>query len=303
MGEIPRDRREAAILARAEAQWGLLRRSDLVGLGLRPDAIRYRLRNQRLHALHPGVYALGHRAISRKAEFLAGVWWCGGDAALAGQSACAFRGWVAEDFDHPPPVHVITTRKKHSRPGVVVHVTRRLPADDVLTFERLLRVTDDARTLIDRADHLPYPELRLLADALRELPFARLEEKHARLPGRAGWARTELLMRSEDARARSVLERRFTTYAARHAIRPPDERNVVVAGNEADCVWYGPRLVLELDSRAHHQRRREMLEDHRRDRRYRSAGFTPIRVMWEELEPSDCAVARELHRYLDVTPA
>ena len=35
-----------------------------------------------------------------------------------------------------------------------------------------------------------------------------------------------------------------------------------------------------------------------RDRRYRRAGWTPIRVMWEELEPDDDTVAVELRELL-----
>jgi len=286
------------VAERAEAQWGILRRGDLATLGVHGRRIcRWAIKGS-LHELHPGVYALGHRAISRKAEFLAATWWCGGDAALADESACAFYGWVTEDWEHPPPVHVTTTRCKRSRPGVVVHQTRRLPPADVLTFERLLRVTDRARTLIDRADRLSYRELRLLADRPRSLPREELAKKHLLLPGRAGWRSTELLIHSEDARAKSVLERRFTAYARHHALRPPDARNAVVAGCEADCVWREPRVVVELDSRSHHQRRSEMLEDKRRDRRYLLAGWTPVRLMWEELEADDPAVAGQLARFL-----
>lgn len=293
-----RDPLDRAIVAMAERQWGVLRRRDLIALGLGPKALAYRARKGRLHELHPGVYALGHRAISRRAEFLAATWWCGGDGALADESACAFYGWSSEDVDRPPPVHVTTTQRRRSRPGVVVHETRRLPHDDVLTFERLLRVTDTARTLIDRADHLGYRELRGLADQLRVLPREQLAERHARLPGRVGWRRTELLIRSEDADARSVLERRFTTYLRRHGLPQPDGRNVVVAGAQVDCVYVAPRLAVELDSRAHHQRRAEMLDDRRRDRRLLLAGWTPIRLMWAELDPDDPLVARELRRLL-----
>lgn len=41
-----------------------------------------------------------------------------------------------------------------------------------------------------------------------------------------------------------------------------------------------------------------MLQDKQRDRRYRRAGFTPIRVMWEELELHDATVAEELRERL-----
>lgn len=48
----------------------------------------------------PGVYALGHRALSRRAEFLAAVWWCGPSSALSHASAAAFKRWIKEDLEH-----------------------------------------------------------------------------------------------------------------------------------------------------------------------------------------------------------
>jgi very-short-patch-repair endonuclease len=289
---------ERSIVETAERQWGLLRRGQLLDLGLGADAIRHRVRSGRLHVLHPGVYALGHRAISRKAEYLAAVWWVGGDAALSDVSACAFRGWLEEDYDHPGPVHVTTTKARRSRPGVVVHRTRRLPATDVLTYERLLRVTDEARTLVDRADRGSYRELRLLADRLRRLPTRRLQQCQEALPGRAGHSRIARLVTSRDARTRSVLERRLTAYLDHYGLPQPDARNELVAGCQADAVYVEERLALELDSRAHHQRVAEMREDKRRDRRYRRAGFTPMRIVWEELAPEDPELADELRERL-----
>lgn len=303
MGALRQDPIDAAIQARAEAQWGILRRADLRDAGLGRNALRYRVKHGKLHELHPGVYALGHRVLSRRAEFLAAVWWVGGDAALGDESACAFKRWTHEDEEHPGPVHVVTTKTRRSRPGVVVHQTRSLPSDDVLTYERLLRVTDDARTLIDRADRCTFRELRGLADHLRRLPVAQLEAKQARLLGRPGHGRIRRLITAQDARARFALERRFTAYLDHHGLPQPDARNeVVVPGLETDATYRGPRLALELDSRAHHARQAAMAEDKRRDRRYRRAGWTPIRVMWEELDPADRAVAEELAEELGLAP-
>ena len=102
------------------------------------------------------------------------------------------------------------------------------------------------------------------------------------------------LIGSEDARSRSALERRFTDYLVVHGIRGPDGRNETIAHRQADCIYHEPPLVIELDSRAHHQRRAEMAADRRRDRAYRRAGYTPIRVVWEELDPAEDEVATEL---------
>lgn len=160
-------------------------------------------------------------------------------------------------------------------------------------------MTDDARTLIDRADRCSFRELRIVADRLRRLPVVPLETKQARLPGRAGHARIRRLVTAQDARARFPLERRLTAYLDHHGLPQPDARNeVVVVGLETDAVYRVPRLALELDSRAHHQRRAEMAEDKGRDRRYRRNGWTPIRQTWEELDPAENDVAEELAELL-----
>jgi very-short-patch-repair endonuclease len=283
------------VLARAEAQWSIVRRSDLVALGVHRGHVQRWVASGRLHRLHPGVWTvLGGPLLPRKAEFLAATWWCGGrrrarrrerlrlvrlDAGGRGAPASRPRddhaaAKVRPRCRGPPNATPPARRRPHLPPA---------PAGD-----------DEARTLIDRADALDYPALRSLADQPRHLPLAAVERKHARLPGRAGWRRTELLIHSEDARARFALERRLTAYARHHGIRPPDARNEVIAGCEADSVWRAPPVALELDSRAHHARRAEMLQDRARDRRYRRAGFTPVRVMWEELELDDPRVAEEL---------
>lgn len=285
---------DAAMIERAERQEGLLRRRDLLELGMTRNAVLHRVRSGRLHQLHPGVYALGHRAIMRRAEFLAAVWWCGAGSALSHESAAAFKRWVREDEDHPPPIHVSTTRKVRSRPGVVVHRTRHLDRSDVTLRHGLLWVTDDARTLVDLADHLTYPELRRVADQLPELPTRRLVATAARLPGRAGAGRTQRLVHSEDAHTRSEMERRYVRYCETHSVPHPSGRNVRVQSIPVDCWYADAKLVVELDSRAHHARTREIEADRHRDRALKRAGIDTLRLVWGDLDPADDLAARDL---------
>lgn len=287
---------EPAVAELAGRQEGLLRRSDLRRLGMTPDQLRFRLRAGRLHSLHPGVYAVGHRAITRRAEYLAAVWWCGAGSALSHESTAAFRGWVAEDPDHPPAVHVSTTRNVRSRSGVIVHRTRHLDRRDLLRWG-LLWVTDDARTLVDLADRLTYEELRGVADRLPYLPIQQLTVTSARLPGRAGAGRTSRLIHSEDAHARSALERRFVAYSTRHGVPQPDGRNVLVHGLRVDCWYLAAMLVVELDSRAHHTRKKEMETDRLRDRALKRRGIDTLRLTWHDLDADDPLAAQDvLHR-------
>ncbi len=270
-----------------------MRRGDLLALRMTRNAILHRVRTGRLHRLHPGVYALGHRAISRHALFLAAVWWAGEDAALSHESAAAFYRWITEGRDPCPPIHVTTPRNVASRPGVVVHRTRHLDHRDVVPYG-LLRVTDRVRTLVDLADHLTYPELRAVADELPELPKQRLIATSARLPGRAGAGRTKLLIHTEDARTRFALERRYVRYCTYHGVPHPDGRNVRVHGFRVDCSYAQAGFVVELDSRAHHTRRKEMAADRRRDRALKRHGIDVLRLVWEDLDVADPLAAQDV---------
>jgi len=46
-----------------ERQHGVITRTQLRDIGLSRDAIHHRLRQGRLHVLHRGVYAVGHRRL------------------------------------------------------------------------------------------------------------------------------------------------------------------------------------------------------------------------------------------------
>lgn len=288
---------DRALAQRAGAQEGLLRRSDLRELGASRSAVRHRLAVGRLHELHPGVYALGHPAVTRRAEFVAAVWWCGAESALSHESAAALKRWITEDADHPPTIHVSTTAGVRSRPGVTVHRTRHLDRRDVVPFG-YLRVTDDARTLVDLADHLTFEELRAVADELPALPKRRLIATAARLPGRAGAGRTQRLIHSEDAHARFAMERRSVRYFASHGVPEPDGRNVRVHGLRVDSWYAAARLVVELDSRAHHTRRKELEADRLRDRALKRHGIDTLRLVWHDLDPGDDLAARDLRQRL-----
>jgi very-short-patch-repair endonuclease len=47
---------------------------------------------------------------------------------------------------------------------------------------------------------------------------------------------------------------------------------------EVDCVWPEQRLIVELDSRAHHQTTAAFERDRRRDRRAQASGWRTVRV-------------------------
>ena len=142
----------------AARQHGVVTQSQLIAAGLDRNAIGYRLRVGRLHLLHRGVYAVGHRPPSPLATAMAAVLACGPDAALSHRSAAAL--WrIVPRWPSPPEV---TTPTKHRRPGIQVH---RSPHADTTTHYGI-RVTTPARTLVDLADVLtPHQLTRALNEA------------------------------------------------------------------------------------------------------------------------------------------
>ena len=80
---------DAAITALAASQHGVVARRQLAALGLGRRAIGHRLECGRLHPIHRGVYAVGHRVLSREAAYMAAVLVAPGSAVLSHRSAAA----------------------------------------------------------------------------------------------------------------------------------------------------------------------------------------------------------------------
>src|SRR3954453_19008558 len=78
---------DAAMAMLAERQRGVASRPQLIRIGASDDGIDRRIRAGRLHALHPGVYAVGHRHLSRKARYVAALLFAGDGAVLSHRSA------------------------------------------------------------------------------------------------------------------------------------------------------------------------------------------------------------------------
>jgi predicted transcriptional regulator of viral defense system len=151
-------------LARLSApQHGVVTIAQLLAAGLDRNAIKYRRRVGRLHLLHRGVYAVGHRPPSPFATAIAAVLACGPDAALSHRSAAAL--WRILPRWHTPTE--VTAPTKHRLPGIHVH---RSPRADATTHYGI-RVTTPLRTLVDLADVLPP---KPLTRALNEAQVQRL---------------------------------------------------------------------------------------------------------------------------------
>src|SRR3954469_5452973 len=118
---------DALIAALADRQHGVVARRQLVALGLSARAIEHRLERGRLHLLHRGVYAVGHRVLSQRGRWMAAVLACGEGAVLSHRSAAAL--WGIRPTSRPG-IEVTTARQLRPRTGLLPH-RAVLPADEI----------------------------------------------------------------------------------------------------------------------------------------------------------------------------
>jgi hypothetical protein len=137
---------------------------------LRHLAVTKRVHSGRLHPKHRGVFAVGTPLLPPLGRERAALLAVDGTVLARGSSA-AVLGVLAA---HPSgPVELLTTSNRRSRPGIVVHRTRRLPPEDV-RIQRGLPVTSPARTVLDLAAGLSTSALeRLLAEVTLRDPGPR----------------------------------------------------------------------------------------------------------------------------------
>ena len=94
------DQIEQAVAELARRQHGYITRPQLIGLGIGPGAIKYRVAKGRLIRVHAGVYAVGHVPALTLDRAHGALLACGGQAGLSHGSAGAV--WkVYERFATP----------------------------------------------------------------------------------------------------------------------------------------------------------------------------------------------------------
>jgi very-short-patch-repair endonuclease len=172
------DRLVARIAAR---QHGVVSFQQLIGTGLDPSGICRRVGAGRLYRIHRGVYAVGHRNLTRQGWWMAAVLACGEGAVLSYRSAAMHWGLLSPT-NGPVDVTVPTRGGRRRRQGIRVH--------------RSTCITPNATTI------RPTLEAAIAQAEIRRLPIPAL-------PG--------LL----HAPTRSELERRFLKLCRSHGLPKP----------------------------------------------------------------------------------
>jgi hypothetical protein len=265
----------------AAHQHGVVSTQQLLALGMTRKEIHGRSARGSLHSLHRGVYAVGHRKLTRDGHLQAALLAAGDGAFLSHRTAAALHGLRNLNLRHIDVT--VPHANSGKRSGVVIHRVTRVPGRGEITDVNGLPLSTVPRTLIDLASLETVTELdRLITEAARRqiLNHDRMEEliaRHARRPGLG-----KLKLAYADYRPwpdrNSGLERSFDRVLAKHPEIPEPLRNFWLGPWELDHYWPEQGLVLELDGRPYHIAVRDMERDRFRDAQLLRQGIRTLRI-------------------------
>jgi hypothetical protein len=287
----------------ARRQHGVVTRIQAEGSGFGGNTVDLWLRKGRLHRLHPGVYALGHDAITVRGRWMAAVLASGPGAVLSHRSATALWGiWGSGAGE----LHVTVPRNTGSRWSIRRHrgdLTR-----DEVTVHDGIPVTSAARAVLDLAADKGEAAAE---SALRELEYLGIYGPVSiptlldRYPHHSGTpiVRTCLERVRDDpgGRIRSPLEELFLPFLDAHDISRPRLNPWISIGDDrfqVDCLWPDARLIGELDGFQAHATKRALHADRKRDRRLLTATYRVVRITASQLQSEPSAIAADLQSLL-----
>jgi len=280
------------IAALAERQHGIVATWQLLDLGMSRGAIQHRVAQGRLHRIHRGVYAVGHRKLTRHGHWMAAVLACGPDAMLSHRSAAALWGIGQGSYK----IDVTTPHSKRSRKTIRTHAARLHPEDR--DTRDGIPVTSVARTILDLAARLSHNALTSLiedSDRRGRFDLKALDRAVARRPRVAGTARLRAVLSAYRGAAdtRSKLERDFRRLISRAGL-PEPQFNVLVAGVLVDVWWPQWKLVVELDGEPYHANPRAFESDRIRDATLQKVDQRVLRVTGDRLDTAPAAVLADI---------
>jgi very-short-patch-repair endonuclease len=275
-------RHKSSIDSLAARQFGVVTRAQLLEIGWSPSRIARERRALRLHRIHAGVYAVGHRAIADRGRWLAATLAC--DGVLSHHSAAAL--WELPVADNGLTRITATTERRRAR--IDAHRADLHPRDR--TVRHGIPVTTVARTLADLAHSLDDESLHRV---VREAQFRdrfdddRVKDALTRRPARRLAAYLD-----DPTVTQTDLEDRFLRICRRYRIPTPLTQHG--ARPRVDFCWPDRSLVVEVDGWHAHRTRVAFQDDRTNTNLLQLAGNVVLRYTWDDVRVRHAEVAAQV---------
>ena len=296
-------RRYEQLAGLASRHHGVFSRVDALGLGISSTALESRTQAGIYRRLFPGVYAVAGSPETRSQRLAAAVASFPTLAAVSHSTAAELWGLTNRQmlsFD------VVTIRwDRVHRPEVRVHESLDLLPADVVELDGI-PITTPTRTVVDLGASNRWIVESALEHGIRKGLFT-LDEVDAFVRrvarrGRRGVGVIKPLLKARqqwDTTTESALEDEFRKLLAEWGLPIPklqyevrDERGILVA--RADFAYPEQRILIELDSEAHHMDRITFRRDRTKQNRAAILGWTVLRYTWWDVIEAAGRVASEI---------
>jgi len=254
--------------------------------------------SRRLHDVHRGVYAVGHRLLSARGHWLAAVLASGPDALLRHRSCAALTNIRRTSLSY---VEVIVPARRGRIAGVRAYIRPDLAPQDRHRIDGI-PCTSLARTLLDLATVLPRRGVEHACDEaeVQEVFDLRaIEDVLERSRGCHGAPLLRAVLREHaigTTLTRFELEARAFALLDRAGVRRPEVNVKVVCragfAPEVDFLWRRERLVLETDGGRFHSTPRQIDRDRYKEAELVCAGYRVLRATWRQVQREPGQVAR-----------
>jgi hypothetical protein len=289
---------ERALAELVDRQWGVASLAQLRSAGLSADAVERRVRLGRLHRVHRGVYAVGHRALRVEGRRLAAVLACGPGAVLSHRSAAAHWGLLGTAQER---VEVTAPRSRQGVPGIRLHTSRSLDAQDT-TSHQGIPITTLSRTLLDLAATAREDQLeRALAQAmyLQVYDQRAIDDVITRSNGHRGTKVLEQATKQEPKLTKGKWEARMLRLVRGAGLPKPICNRPLHAPDHGECkpdfYWPAHNLIVETDGWEAHRTLAAFRSDRAKDAALTAAGYRVVRFTWDT---HDATILRRLDALL-----
>jgi Transcriptional regulator, AbiEi antitoxin/Protein of unknown function (DUF559) len=282
----------------ARRQFGVLSGEQLREVGLGRGAVQNAVRVGRLHRVHHGVYALGHALLRPEGHRLAAVLACGPGAVLSHRSAAAHWELLATAQER---IDVTATRARHAVPGIRLHTSRSLDAQDTTRHEAI-PITTVPRTLLDLAATARNDQLE---NALAQAMYLQLYDQRAiddviaRANGHRGTSVLKQATRKDPQITKSMWEVRMLGLVRAAGLPEPITNRSLHAPDHGECkpdfYWPAYGLIVETDGWEAHRTLAAFRSDRAKDAALTAAGYKVLRFTWDV---SDATILRRLRPLL-----
>ena len=290
--------RWSCVAAEASRRKGLVNRYGLLGMSIPGGTIDGWVRDERLHVVHPGVYAVGHDVLTPQARLLAAVLACGPTAVLSHRSAAEI--WELLDERSGYVIQVTVPGHGIEGPsGIYVHRTAALSRWERDEVDGI-PVTSAARTIFDLASQGTRRDVEAAYErGLIDRRFTRddMIKMAMRHKGRRGITKIRTLIDRDAPPSVTIKEaHRMLLELIRSSSLPHPKTEVPIGRYRTDICWPEVKLIVEMDSSKWHNTPGRIEHDKRRDAELAALGWMTIRVTWNDLTKDPIATISRIAR-------